>query len=79
MMGVETDSGERALSAVKGLLQDGIIVLPDGPHGDVVALTPPFCVSKEEIDFAIGKLRGRLKGAHAPSRVASGAPAGNLA
>ena len=79
MMGVETDSGERALSAVKGLLQDGIIVLPDGPHGDVVALTPPFCVSKEEIDFAIGKLRGRLGGAHAPSRVVSGAPAGNLA
>jgi 4-aminobutyrate aminotransferase-like enzyme len=79
MMGVETDSGERALSAVKGLLQDGILALPDGPHGDVVALTPPFCVSKEAIDFAIGKLRGRLRGAHAPSRVVSGAPAGNLA
>lgn len=79
MMGVETDSGERALQAVKGLLQDGILALPDGPHGDVVALTPPFCVSREEIDFAVRKLRGRLGGAHTPSRVVSGAPAGNLA
>lgn len=60
MMGVETDSPARALDAVKGLLQDGIIALPDGPHGDVVALTPPFCVSREEIDFAVGKLRQRL-------------------
>jgi 4-aminobutyrate aminotransferase-like enzyme len=60
MMGAETDSGERALDAVKGLLQEGILALPDGPHGDVVALTPPFCVSREEIDFAVGKLHGRL-------------------
>ncbi|MFM2197804.1 MAG: hypothetical protein RLZZ505_1236 [Verrucomicrobiota bacterium] len=60
MMGLETDGGERALKAVKGLLQDGVITLPDGPLGDVVAFTPPFCVSPEEIDFAMGKLRGRL-------------------
>jgi 4-aminobutyrate aminotransferase/(S)-3-amino-2-methylpropionate transaminase len=60
MMGVETVSGERALQAVKGLLQDGILALPDGPDGDVVAFTPPFCVSREEIDFAVGKLRARL-------------------
>ena len=60
MMGVETDSGERALQAVKGLLQEGILALPDGPHGDVVALTPPFCVSRGEIDFAVGKLRQGL-------------------
>jgi 4-aminobutyrate aminotransferase-like enzyme len=79
MMGVETDSPVRALDAVKGLLQDGILALPDGPVGDVVAFTPPFCVSRDEIDFAVGKLRGRLRGAHAPSRVVSGAPAGNLA
>ena len=60
MMGVETCSGECALQAVKGLLQDGILALPDGPDGDVVALTPPFCVSPEEIDFVVGKLRARL-------------------
>lgn len=60
MMGVETDSGTRALDAVKGLLQDGVIALPDGPVGDVIAFTPPFCVSPEEIGFSVGKLRERL-------------------
>ena len=60
MMGVVTDSGERALDAMKGLLQDGIIALPDGPEGEVVAFTPPFCISREEIDFAIDRLRARL-------------------
>lgn len=60
MMGVEIDSTGRALMAVKGLLQDGVIALPDGPNGDVVAFTPPFCVTPEEIDFTVDKLRGRL-------------------
>ncbi len=61
MMGVATDSGERVLEAVKGLLRDGVIALPDGPEGDVVAFTPPFGISAEEIDFAVGKLRNRLE------------------
>ncbi|QTN32752.1 aspartate aminotransferase family protein [Akkermansiaceae bacterium] len=61
MMGVETDSGERALAAIKALLRSGIIALPDGPAGDVLAFTPPFCVSPEEIGFAVGKLRGLLE------------------
>jgi 4-aminobutyrate aminotransferase-like enzyme len=60
MMGIDTESGALALEAVKGLLQDGVIALPDGPEGDVVAFTPPFCVSREEIDFTVEKLRGRL-------------------
>lgn len=61
MLGVETDSGERALRAVKGLLRDGVIALPDGPLGDVVALTPPLSVSHEEIGFAVAALRKNLQ------------------
>jgi 4-aminobutyrate aminotransferase-like enzyme len=61
MMGVATDSGDRVLEAAKGLLRDGVIALPDGPEGDVVAFTPPFSISAEEIDFAVGKLRNRLE------------------
>lgn len=57
MMGVETDSGSRALGAVKALLQEGIMALPDGPAGDVVAFTPPYCVSSDEIRFAVNLLR----------------------
>lgn len=60
MMGVETDSGDRVLEAVKGLLRSGVIALPDGPEGDVVAFTPPFSVSAEEINFAVEKLKRLL-------------------
>jgi 4-aminobutyrate aminotransferase-like enzyme len=61
MMGIEINSSDLALDAVKGLLQDGIFALPDGPHGDVIAFTPPFCITREEIFFAIEKLRDRLQ------------------
>ncbi|MBC7979155.1 MAG: aminotransferase class III-fold pyridoxal phosphate-dependent enzyme, partial [Armatimonadetes bacterium] len=61
MMGVEVDSSERALGAVKGLLRDGVLALPDGPTGNVVAMTPPFAISAEEIAFAVGKLSARLQ------------------
>lgn len=57
MMGVEMDSGERVLVAVKGLLRVGLIALPDGPAGDVVAFTPPFSISPDEIRFAVKSLR----------------------
>ena len=60
MMGVETDSGDRVMDAVKGLLRDGVIALPDGPVGDVVAMTPPLSTSREEIEFAVGRLKERL-------------------
>jgi|TARA_B110000037_G_scaffold85564_1_gene101441 4-aminobutyrate aminotransferase-like enzyme len=60
MMGVETDSGDRVLEAVKGLLRDGVIALPDGPIGDVVAMTPPLSISREEVEFAIRRLREHL-------------------
>lgn len=53
MMGVVTDHGGRVLAAVKSMLRAGVIALPDGPVGDVLALTPPFSVSGEEIAFAV--------------------------
>ena len=61
MMGVETDSGPRVLEAVKHMLRSGVIALPDGPEGDVVALTPPFSVTEEEIRFAVEVLRNGLR------------------
>ncbi len=60
MMGVELESGQRVLNAVKALLREGVIALPDGPLGDVVALTPPFGISSEETRFALERLRAEL-------------------
>jgi 4-aminobutyrate aminotransferase-like enzyme len=53
MMGVEMDSGERVLDLVKAMLRAGVIALPDGPKGDVLALTPPLGISGEEMDFSM--------------------------
>ena len=61
MMGVQTDSGERVIEAVKGLLRDGVIALPDGPLGDVLAMTPPYSVTEEEISFAAEAMRKALE------------------
>jgi acetylornithine/succinyldiaminopimelate/putrescine aminotransferase len=61
MMGVEMDSGERVLDLTKALLRVGVIVLPDGPKGEVLALTPPLGISGEEIDFSMGLLRNLIE------------------
>ena len=60
MMGIETDSAEKVLSSVKHLLRAGVIVLPDGPLGDVLALTPPFSITQEEIEFLSGLIQKYL-------------------
>ncbi|MEP4809983.1 MAG: aminotransferase class III-fold pyridoxal phosphate-dependent enzyme, partial [Luteolibacter sp.] len=62
MMGVVTDSGERVIEAVKSMLRAGVIALPDGPVGDILALTPPFSVSEEEIAFAVKAMVSGLRG-----------------
>lgn len=60
MMGVEMDSGERVLDLTKALLRKGVIVLPDGPEGDVLALTPPLGISGEEIGFTVEAIKSAL-------------------
>jgi 4-aminobutyrate aminotransferase-like enzyme len=45
----------------KALLRVGVIVLPDGPKGEVLALTPPLGISGEEIDFSMGLLRNLIE------------------
>lgn len=61
MMGIQTDSGEMVLEAVKSLLRDGVIALPDGPLGDVLAVTPPLLVSQDEIRCAVEVMRKRFE------------------
>lgn len=63
MMGVVTDCGERVLDAVKSMLRGGVIALPDGPRGDVLALTPPFSVTSDEIACGVDEM---IRGLHRP-------------
>jgi len=61
MMGVQMDSGERVLDLVKAMLRAGVIALPDGPKGDVLALTPPLGISGEEMEFSMELLKSLIE------------------
>jgi 4-aminobutyrate aminotransferase-like enzyme len=61
MMGVQMDSGERVLDLVKAMLRAGVIALPDGPKGDVLALTPPLGISGDEIEFSMNLLKSLIE------------------
>lgn len=54
-------AGDICIELVKGLLKDGILVLPDAPEGHVLALTPPLGISDEEIAFVVEHIRHRLR------------------
>lgn len=54
-------AGDICIELVKGLLKDGILVLPDAPEGHVLALTPPLGISDEEIAFVVERIRTRLR------------------
>jgi len=54
-------AGDICIELVKGLLKDGILVLPDAPEGHVFALTPPIGISDEEIAFVVDRIRHRLR------------------
>jgi 4-aminobutyrate aminotransferase-like enzyme len=49
-------AADLAASIVRLALHDGLLLLADSPNGNVLAFTPPFCISDEEITFAAGWL-----------------------
>lgn len=66
MVGVElrrpdgTPATAEALSAVKGLLRRGFIVLPEGPHGNVISFTPPLILGESSLRQAARALAAEL-------------------
>lgn len=51
---------EETTQLIEELLADGIIVLPCGPGHNVLSITPPFVITEEQVDYAIGCLDRRL-------------------
>jgi len=45
---------------VKRALADGLILLGGGPSGDILTLTPPMGMTREEISFAVGRIQEYL-------------------
>ncbi|HSI11687.1 MAG TPA: aspartate aminotransferase family protein [Chthoniobacter sp.] len=66
MLGVElintdgTPYTDLAVGIVKRALQDGILLLADGPHSNVLSITPPFTIDDEEIAFVAARLQEYL-------------------
>ncbi|MDD5200018.1 MAG: aspartate aminotransferase family protein [Terrimicrobiaceae bacterium] len=47
----------RAGDVVVRALKDGIVLLAGSPHGNVLSLTPPFGIEREELTFALAKIQ----------------------
>lgn len=45
---------------MKKLLQNGVIALPSGARSDVLSLSPPFVITRREIDSAVEQIRRLL-------------------
>ena len=51
MIGIECKNPELAQRVTRRVLERGVIVLPSGPEGRVVSLTPPLCIGAQQIEF----------------------------
>jgi 4-aminobutyrate aminotransferase-like enzyme len=62
MVGVEfvgrdgKPAGEEVWAVVKGMLSGAFIVLPEGEHGEVLALNPPLTISRAQLASAVSAL-----------------------
>lgn len=54
LMAIECDTGETALRACSEALRRGVIVVPSGDHGDVIAITPPLSIERDLLMLALG-------------------------
>lgn len=66
MLGVELKhidgkpAGDKAGEILTTILKSGVIMLADGPDGNVLAFTPPFNISPDEMQFAVDALQCAL-------------------
>jgi 4-aminobutyrate aminotransferase/(S)-3-amino-2-methylpropionate transaminase len=60
LLAVECDTGETALRACGEALRRGVIVVPSGDRGEVVAITPPLSIERDLLLLALGLLAESL-------------------
>ncbi|MGH9136799.1 MAG: aspartate aminotransferase family protein [Acidimicrobiales bacterium] len=60
MIGVELADGATADAVQQRCLDDGLIVLNCGPHGNVLRLVPPLTISREDLDLGLDILTAAL-------------------
>jgi 4-aminobutyrate aminotransferase-like enzyme len=57
MIGIEMESGTRAARVVAEALQRGVLLLPSGPEGEVISITPPLVIEEDQLMDAIAVLK----------------------
>lgn len=68
MLGIElvhpdgSPAGGAAMEMVQQAMEHGIFLLPAGPHGSVIELTPPYTISDVQVDFALSVMDDLLSG-----------------
>jgi 4-aminobutyrate aminotransferase-like enzyme len=50
----------QCMRAIKSMLHQGFILLPEGEHGNVISFTPPLTISKPQLQSAVKALAGAL-------------------
>jgi 4-aminobutyrate aminotransferase / (S)-3-amino-2-methylpropionate transaminase / 5-aminovalerate transaminase len=53
--------GRRALDVCARLLREGVLILAEGDHAEVIALTPPAAITSEQLAFALDALERVLR------------------
>jgi 4-aminobutyrate aminotransferase-like enzyme len=48
---------DASLSAIKALLHDGYILLPEGEHANVISFTPPLTISRGQLSATARALK----------------------
>jgi 4-aminobutyrate aminotransferase-like enzyme len=61
LLGVECAGPEVAQTAVASLLERGVITLPSGDDGRVIALSPPLSIDRDLLDFALDAVAEQLR------------------
>lgn len=56
MLGLEVGIG-RGGAMMTAALRDGILLLADGPRGEILSITPPFGISPDEMDFVADRVQ----------------------
>jgi len=60
LLAIECRSGEIALGACLRALRDGVIAIPSGERGEVIAVTPPLTIEREILELALDRLADAL-------------------
>ena len=61
LQGVALERGEDAVQVMHAAMRRGVLLLPEGPYGNVLALTPPAVITEAQLDAALDVVQDLLE------------------